>query len=311
MESSQIFSATVIIGILTAGVRLASPYLFAALGEMFSQRSGVLNLGVEGQMLMGAFFAFYYTVQTGNPWIGLLAAIVVGAIMGFAMAVVSVRWRAVQGISGIGFFIFGVGMSELLFKTLLGEVRIINTGFNPIVIPILSDIPVLGPILFRQNFMTYVAFLLVPVSWFILYKTTLGLKIRAVGENPHAADTLGVSVAKIRYLTVTMGGVMSGVAGAALSIANLNVFQENMTAGMGFIAVALVYFGGWRPFGVMFGALLFAMVMALQLFMQVFNVAIPSEFAIMLPYILTIVVLVLTVGRVRGPSALTEPFVRE
>jgi simple sugar transport system permease protein len=144
-----------------------------------------------------------------------------------------------------------------------------------------------------------------------LYKTTLGLKIRAVGENPHAADTLGVSVAKIRYLTVTMGGVMSGVAGAALSIANLNVFQENMTAGMGFIAVALVYFGGWRPFGVMFGALLFSMVMALQLFMQVFNVAIPSEFAVMLPYILTIVVLVLTVGRVRGPSALTEPFVRE
>lgn len=311
MDTSQIFSVAVIVGILSAGVRLASPYLFAAIGEMFGQRSGVLNLGVEGQMLMGAFFAFYYTVQTGSPWLGLLAAAVVGAIMGFAMAVVSIRWRAIQGISGIGFFIFGVGMSELLFKTLLGEVKIINNGFNAINIPLLSDIPILGPIFFQQNFMTYMAFLLVPISWFILYKTTLGLKIRAVGENPHAADTLGVSVARIRYLTVTMGGVMSGIGGASLSIANLNVFQENMTAGMGFIAVALVYFGGWRPFGVMFGALLFSMVMALQLFMQVFNVAIPSEFAIMLPYILTIVVLVLTVGRVRGPSALTEPFVRE
>jgi general nucleoside transport system permease protein len=311
MDSSQFFSTTVVIGVLTAAIRLSAPYLFAAIGEMFGQRSGVLNLGVEGQMLMGAFFAFYYTVQTGNPWLGLLAAMIIGAIMGFAMAVVSVRWRAVQGISGIGFFIFGVGMSELLFKTLLGEVKIINTGFNPIHIPFLSDIPVLGTIFFQHNAMTYMALLLVPVAWFILNKTTLGLKIRAVGENPHAADTLGVSVTKIRYLTVTMGGVMSGIAGAALSIANLNVFQENMTAGMGFIAVALVYFGGWRPFGVLFGALLFSTVMALQLFMQVFNVAIPSEFAIMLPYILTIVVLVLTVGRVRGPSALTEPFVRE
>ncbi|MFO7584869.1 MAG: ABC transporter permease [Anaerolineales bacterium] len=311
MDIANFFSATVVIGILTAGVRLASPYIFAAIGEMFGQRSGVLNLGVEGQMLMGAFAAFYFTLQTGNPWVGLLAAMIVGGFMGLAMAIVSVKWRAVQGISGIGFYIIGMGLSELLFKTTLGEVKIINTGFNAVKIPFLSDIPVLGQIFFQQNVMTYIAFLLVPLAWFVLYKTTLGLKIQAVGENPHAADTLGVSVIKIRFLTVTMGGVMSGVAGAALSTANLNVFQENMTAGMGFIAVALVYFGGWRPFGVMAGALLFSMVMALQLFMQVYNVPIPSEFAIMLPYILTIVVLVLTVGRVRAPSALTKPFIRE
>lgn len=311
MDFSDIFSASVVIGILTAGVRLASPYIFAAIGEMFGQRSGVLNLGVEGQMLMGAFTAFYFTLQTGNPWLGLLAAMIVGGFMGLAMAVVSVKWRAVQGISGIGFYIIGLGLSELLFKTMLGEVKIINTGFNAVKIPFLSDIPVLGQIFFQQNVMTYIAFLLVPLAWFVLYKTTLGLKIQAVGENPHAADTLGVSVVKIRFLTVTMGGVMSGVAGAALSTANLNVFQQNMTAGMGFIAVALVYFGGWRPFGVMAGALLFSMVMALQLFMQVYNVPIPSEFAIMLPYILTIIVLVLTVGRVRAPSALTKPFIRE
>jgi general nucleoside transport system permease protein len=311
MDFSDIFSASVVIGILTAGVRLASPYIFAAIGEMFGQRSGVLNLGVEGQMLMGAFTAFYFTLQTGNPWLGLLAAMIVGGFMGFAMAVVSVKWRAVQGISGIGFYIIGMGLSELLFKTLLGEVKIINTGFTAYKIPLLADIPIIGQIFFQQNIMTYIAFLLIPVAWFVLYKTTLGLKIQAVGENPHAADTLGVSVVKIRFLTVTMGGVMSGVAGAALSTANLNVFQENMTAGMGFIAVALVYFGGWRPFGVMAGALLFSMVMALQLFMQVYNVPIPSEFAIMLPYILTILVLVLTVGRVRAPSALTKPFIRE
>ncbi|MCS6993275.1 MAG: ABC transporter permease [Anaerolineales bacterium] len=311
MDTSQLLSATVLVGILTAGIRLASPYLFAAIGEMFGQRSGVLNLGVEGQMLMGAFTAFYVTLRTGNPWLGLLAAMAVGALMGLAMAVVSVTWRAVQGISGIGFYIVGMGLSELLFKTLLGEVKVINTGFNAVNIPLLSQIPVLGEIFFRQNVMTYLAFTLVPVAWFVLYKTPLGLKIRAVGENPHAADTLGVNVAHIRYLTVTMGGVFSAMAGAALSVANLNVFQENMTAGMGFIAVALVYFGGWRPFGVLFGALLFSMVMALQIFMQVYRVPVPSEFLIMMPYVLTMIVLVLTVGRVRAPAALTKPFVRE
>lgn len=311
MDTSQLLSATVVVGILTAGIRLASPYLFAAIGEMFGQRSGVLNLGVEGQMLMGAFTAFYVTLRTGNPWLGLLAAMAVGALMGLAMAVVSVTWRAVQGISGIGFYIVGMGLSELLFKTLLGEVKVINTGFNAVNIPLLSQIPVLGEIFFRQNVMTYLAFALVPVAWFVLYKTPLGLKIRAVGENPHAADTLGVNVAHIRYLTVTMGGVFSAMAGAALSVANLNVFQENMTAGMGFIAVALVYFGGWRPFGVLFGALLFSMVMALQIFMQVYRVPVPSEFLIMMPYVLTMIVLVLTVGRVRAPAALTKPFVRE
>jgi simple sugar transport system permease protein len=304
------FSATVLIGILASGIRLATPYLYASIGETFGQRSGVLNLGVEGQMLMGAFAAFYITLRTGSVWLGLLAAIVVGLLMGFAMAFVSIRLRAEQGISGIGFYLFGLGMSNLLFQKLLGEVKTVS-GFPPVKIPFLSDLPVVGVIFFQQNILVYMAFLLVVVAWFVLNKTTLGLKIRAVGENPQAADTLGVSVAKIRYLTVTMGGVFSAIAGASLSIANLNVFQQNMTSGLGFIAVALVYFGGWRPFGVLFGALLFSMINSLQLWMQVLNVPIPSDFAVMMPYVLTIIVLVLTVGRVRGPSALSKPFIRE
>jgi general nucleoside transport system permease protein len=307
---TEFFSATVLIGILASGIRLATPYLYASIGETFGQRSGVLNLGVEGQMLMGAFTAFYITLRTGDVWLGLLAAIGVGALMGFAMAFVSIHLRAVQGISGIGFYLFGLGMSDLLFQKLMGEVKTVS-GFRPVEIPFLSDLPVLGEIFFRQNLLVYLAFLLVPVAWFVLNKTTLGLKIRAVGENPQAADTLGVSVAAIRYLTVTMGGVFSAIGGASLSIANLNVFQQNMTSGLGFIAVALVYFGGWRPFGVLFGALLFSMVNSLQLWMQILNVPIPSDFAVMMPYVLTIIVLVLTVGRVRGPSALTKPFVRE
>jgi simple sugar transport system permease protein len=308
MES--ILRVSFFIGILASGVRLATPYLYAALGETLSQRSGVLNLGVEGQMLMGAFAAFYVTFQTGNVWLGMVAAMVVGLVMGLAMAFVSVNLQAVQGISGIGFYLFGLGMSTLLFQMLLGTVETVS-GFSPVDIPLLSDIPVIGEIFFQQNVLVYIAFALVPIVHFVLQKTTLGLKIRAVGENPEAADSLGVSVAGVRYITVTLGGLLSGVAGASMSIALLNVFQQNMTSGLGFIAVALVYFGGWRPVGVMLGALLFSMVNALQLRLQVEGVPVPSDLMVMMPYVLTIIALVLTVQRVRSPSALTKPFKRE
>jgi general nucleoside transport system permease protein len=299
----------IIVGILTSGIRLATPYLYAAIGETFGQRSGVLNLGVEGQMLLGAFVSFYVAFTTGDLGLGLLAAIAVGAAMGLAMAYVTVNLHAVQGISGIGFYLFGLGMSDLLFKMLLGTVETVK-GFSPLHIPLLSKIPILGQIFFQQNLMVYGAFLLVPISWFVLNKTTLGLKIRSVGENPEAADSLGVSVARVRYFTITLGGVLSGVAGASMSIALLNVFQQNMTSGLGFIAVALVYFGAWRVRGVLIGALLFSMVNSLQLWMQVLNIPLPSEIAVMMPYVLTIVVLVVTVSRVRSPSALTKPFDR-
>ncbi len=303
---SQIFTEVVLVGILSAGIRLATPYLFASIGEMFGQRSGVYNLGVEGIMLMGAFAAFYVALTTGNLWLGLLAAIVVGGIMGVAMAVISVTFQAEQGISGIGLYLFGLGMSELLFQKMLGTVETVS-GFGPVNIPVLSELRIIGPIFFQQSIMTYLAFLLVPIAWYVLYRTTFGLKIRAVGENPAAADALGVSVKRTRYMTVTLGGMLAGVAGASLSIALLNVFQQNLTSGIGFIAVALVYFGGWRPYGVLFGALLFSMVNALQLWIQALNIPIPfdaSELLIMLPYVLTILVLMFSAGRVRKPSAL-------
>ena len=306
---SDLFSMTVLVGILASGIRLATPYLYAAIGETFSQRSGVLNLGVDGQMLLGAFTAFYVAIKTGNLWLGILSAIVVGALMGLAMAFVTVNLHAEQGISGIGFYLFGLGLSDLLFQKLLGTVETVK-GFPKIYIPFLSDIPVVGEIFFRQNVLVYIAFALVPIAWFILNKTTLGLKIRAVGENPEAADSLGVSIARIRYFTIILGGTLSGVAGASMSIALLNVFQQNMTSGLGFIAVALVYFGAWRPWGVLGGALLFSLVNSLQLWIQVLGIPIPSDIAVMMPYILTILVLVATVSRVRAPSALTKPFER-
>ena len=305
----DIFTKAVLVGILSSGIRLATPYLYAAIGETFGQRSGVLNLGVEGQMLLGAFAAFYVTFTTESVWLGLLAAAIVGMLMGLAMAFVSINLQAEQGISGIGFYLFGLGLSDLLFQKLLGTVETVS-GFRPIHIPGLSDIPILGEIFFSQSILVYGAYFLVFVAWFILNKTTLGLKIKAVGESPQAADSLGVSVSKIRYFTVTLGGALSGIAGASLSVALLNVFQQNMTSGLGFIAVALVYFGGWRPWAVMGGALLFSIVNSLQLWVQVLDIPIPSDFAVMMPYVLTIIVLIITVQRVRPPSALSKPFER-
>lgn len=307
---SDLFNVTVLIGIVSSGIRLATPYLYASIGETFGQRSGILNLGVEGQMLLGAFAAFFVALNTGNLWLGVLTAMAVGALMGLAMGFVTVHLQAQQGISGIGFYLFGLGMSNLLFQLMIGTVETVR-GFPGLEIPLLSKIPVIGNIFFSQNILVYIAFLLVPAAWFILNKTNLGLKIHAVGENPEAADSVGVSVSGIRYFTTILGGTLSGLGGASLSIALLNVFQQNMTAGLGFIAVALVYFGGWRPWGILAGALLFSMVNALQLWIQVLGIPIPSQFAVMMPYILTILVLTASVSKMRAPSALTKPFERE
>jgi len=253
--TQELTLAAIIIGILHSGIRLATPYLYAAVGEMFGQRAGVLNLGVDGIMLMGAFFGFYAVYQTGNVWIGVAAAIVVGILMGLLMAVVSITFQAEQGISGIGLYMFGLGLSSLLFKTMLGTVEGVQ-GFSELKFQItqnfsLYDIPIIGPIFFNHSVLTYGAFLLVPVSAYILNKTTWGLKIKAAGQNPEAADSLGVNVTTVRYMAVILGSALAGLAGASLSISLLNIFQENMTNGMGFIAVALVYFGSWRPYGVL------------------------------------------------------------
>ena len=309
----------IILGILNSGIRGATPYLYASLGEMFSQRSGVLNLGVEGIMLMGSFFGFYVVFETGNPWLGFGAAAVVGALMGLLMALVSVTFKAEQGISGIGLSLFGLGVSSLLFKMTLGTVEGVD-GFSPLKFCLssvgidssvcLSEVPVLGEIVFSHSLMTYLAYALVPVAAWVLARTTWGLKIKAVGQNPEAADSLGVSVSGVRYATVTLGGIFAGIAGASLSISLLGIFQENMTNGIGFIAVALVYFGGWSPWGVLAGSLLFSTVSAIQLWGQVLNLPIPSDVAVMLPYLLTIIALALPIRRAAQPAALTKTFTR-
>jgi ABC-type uncharacterized transport system permease subunit len=306
---TEIGSLGVMGGILISMISLATPFLYAAIGETFAQTSGVLNLGVEGIMLLAAYGAFFVALNTGNLWLAMLVAVIIGLLMGLLMSFISVTLKAEQGISGIGLYMFGLGASSLLFKLTIGTVKTIE-GFQPIKIPLLGDVPILGPILFHQSIPVYGAFLMVPISWWILSKTTLGLKIKAVGQNPAAADSLGISVDGIRYFSVCLGSVLAGIAGASLSVALVNLFQDNLTAGQGFIAVALVYFGGWSPWGVMGGALLFSIVNSIQLWMQVLGVKIPSDVAVMLPYLLTIAALTVTVNRARQPAALDKPFER-
>ncbi|MBZ0283177.1 MAG: ABC transporter permease [Anaerolineae bacterium] len=297
--------------VFASAIRLATPYIFAGIGETFGQRSGLLNLGVDGIMLMGAFFGFYVVFITQSLVLGVVAAMLIGLLMGLAMAFISVTLKAEQGISGIGIYLFGLGMSELLFQKLIGTPKSIE-GFTDLNIPGLSDIQFLGigEIFFQHNLLVYVAFALVPIAAFVLNRTPFGLAIRAVGQNPAAADAMGINVTRVRYITAILGGVLSGLAGASLSIALLKVFQQNLTSGLGFIAVALVYFGRWKPFGVLAGALLFSFVNALQLQISAIGVDIPAEFAVMAPYVITIIALVFASKRTEKPTALTKPFER-
>jgi ABC-type uncharacterized transport system permease subunit len=305
--------------VLASGIRIATPYLYAAIGETYGQRSGVLNLGVEGVMLMGAFTSFWAvheftpvnaaSYNAGALIMGVIVALLVGLLMGLATAFINVTLQAEQGISGIGIYLFGLGMSDLLFQKSFNKVVLIN-GFPKMHFPILSDLPVIGEIFFNHTLLVYIAFALVPITWFVMNKTTMGLNIRAVGQNPEAADAMGISVVRVRYLTVTVGGMLAALAGATLSIAQHNVFQQNMTAGMGFIAVALVYFGAWRARGVMFGALLFSLVTALELKARTVGTRIPDEYLSMAPYVLTIITLIFASQRIDQPAALTKPFER-
>lgn len=307
---SEIFTIAVLVAVVSSAIRLAIPLLLASLGETFGQRSGVLNLGVDGIMLLGAFSAYYVVLRSGDVWLGLLAGAIVGLGLGAVTAVVTVTLKAVQGISGIGIYLFGLGMSDLLFQKLVGTPMPIDT-FPALHLPLLADIPHVGKMFFQHSLVIYLAFAAIPLSVFVVNRTTFGMKLRAVGEHPEAADTLGVSVTRVRYATVMIGGTLAGIAGGTLAI-TLGIFQQNLTNGAGFIAIALVYFGAWRPVGIMLGALLFGLINALVLELKTLEI-IPrdlSNLAAMAPAIITILALVFVARRFRAPSALTKPFTR-
>ncbi len=309
---------TVVSNILVLGVPFSIALLLAALGEMFNQRAGVFNLGCEGIMAMGAFLAFLpaYFFKTGPlmPYanlIGVAGAVAVGALLGAVFALVTVTFRAPQGIAGIGLQMLGWGTAGTLFRHFIGGVTGVP-GIPALPVPLLSRIPVLGPILFNHNPLVYFALLMVPASWLILFKTPWGLKVRAVGTHPRAADTMGTNVSRVRYQALALGGAMAGLAGAYLSLCQAKMFADDIVAGRGFIAVALVYFGRWHPGWILAGSLLFSLAQSFQLTIQVLGIKFPYEFAVMLPYILVILVLSLaSSSKLHGPDALGKPFNRE
>ncbi len=307
---SDFFTLSVLVATFASGVRLATPYLLAGLGETVGQRSGVLNLGVDGVMLLSAFGAYWTSLETGSLLLGVGAGLLVGLVMGVVYGIITVIFQAEQGISGIGIYLFGLGFSDLLFEEMVGTPTPIKS-LPKYSIPGLSRLPILGEALFEHNLMTYAAFLLVPLVALLLMKTTFGMNVRAVGENPEAADSLGVSVGLTRFAAIMVGNGMAGLAGAALTL-GLGIFQPNLTQGLGFIAVALVYFGAWRARGVMLGALLYGIVAAVVLQLKAREL-IPleaSDLAAMAPAVLTIVALVVVAGRIEAPAALTNPFSR-
>ena len=307
---SDFFTISVLLATLAAGIRLATPFLLAALGETLGQRSGVLNLGVEGVMLLGAYGAYYATLRTESVLLGIVVGLAVGGAMGIVYGVVTLALKAEQGISGIGIFIFGLGLSDLLFQKQVGTPTPID-GLGDLAIPVLGDLPWVGEVLFHQNVLVYVAFLLVPAMWYLINRTPFGMNVRAVGETPEAADSLGVSVNRTRYITIFVGNALAGLAGASLAL-ELGIFQQNLTNGHGFIAVALVYFGAWRPVGVMAGSMVFGLVSAMVLQWKTLGIVVGTTASIvgMFPAALTILVLVLVSRRTGGPSALTRPFER-
>ena len=305
---------------LTLTVRFAVTLMIASMGEMFNQKAGIFNLGCEGIMSVGAFLGMlipFSMVGAGTApgyvnILGLVVATISGALLGLLFGVFVITFRAPQGIAGIGMQMFGVGLAGTFFRSFIGGTQSI-TGISSMEIPLLSKIPIIGKILFTHNPLVYFAYLLVPLAWYVIFKTPWGLKVRAVGTHPRAADSLGINVTRIRYQSLAVGGAMAGFAGAFLTLCQAKMFNAEIINGRGFIAVALVYFGQWHPIKIFLGALLFTFAQTLQTQIQIF---VPQfqyyEFLTMLPYLLVIVVLAFNRKSNRlGPAALGKSFNRE
>ncbi len=308
-----VLDAAVISGLISSMLELSVPMAFAALGEVISERGGVINLGTEGVMLVGAISAFSVSFFLHENLLGVLLGAFCGALIGLLMAFISISLKQDQILSGLGIYFLGLGLSGFVYEALFGQIRttIRIEGLPKLPIPILSSVPVLGDSLFSQDIMEYLAFIALIIVVLIIGRTTFGLNLRAVGENPSAADTLGVNVAKIRFIAVIAGATLAGIGGAYLAISSHAFQAENITAGRGFIAVAMVYFGKWRPARAFFGTFLFGAAYLLGSFFQVIGSIIPYYFLLMVPYLLTLAILVAIARGARQPSALGVPYTRE
>lgn len=322
MSLDDVLTTTFLILVLTSGIRLAMPVLLAVVGEIITEKSGVLNLGLEGIMLIGAMAGFItaWYLQTTQVfavspamagWLGLLGGTIAGVLMGLVMSILTVTLKADQVVSSVMLVLLGSGFSAYMYRALFQTSHPQVTTFETLPIPGLSQIPVLGPVLFNHNIVVYFTVVVVLGAWFLLNRTTLGLNIRAVGENPSAAETSGLNVNAIRYTATLIGAGLTGLGGAVLTVAQLHMFMQGITAGRGWIAVALVIFSRWRPSLAIVGALLFGVADALQYRIQALGGdQLPYELLLMLPYLLTILVLFRGLKKTEQPAALGQPYTR-
>ncbi len=303
----------IVSGVIIAAFRAGSPILLAAIGELYSEKGGVMNLGVEGMMLMGAIASFATSHFTGNPVLGLLVGMLVGGLFSLIHGVLVISIGADQTVSGVVLALLGAALSDFLGRPLIG---IYVEGFLPVNIPVLSDLPLLGPLFFRHNILVYVTMLIALITWVVFRYTKIGMNIVAVGEDPRTADSVGINVSLVRYSVVFVGGALAGLGGAYMSSVFISLWTPGLTAGQGWIAVAVVCFSMWRVDRAVLGALLFGGIQGLQLRLQSGGVQVPSYILSMLPYIATILVLVLFSKeqlrkRIGAPLALGLPYHRE
>lgn len=299
-----------LIALLLASVlRLSAPLTLAAMGELVSERAGVLNLSVEGLMLSGAFFGAWAAFATGNPWIGLIAAVAASLCLGVVQALLSVVLRADQVVVGLGLNLLALGLTTLLSRLVFGaRSQTTVIGFEPIAIPWLSDIPVVGPALFQHNVLVYLAIASVGFTWLVLNRSGAGIAVSAAGEDPVAADKSGVPVLRIRFAAVLYTSALCGLAGAFLSLGDVHTFVEGMTSGLGFIALVAVIFGNWRVVPVFLACAFFGLMTALRFLLPAMQIDVPLALLASSPYLAALLALMGAIGRQRAPAALSIPF---
>lgn len=300
-------------GLLAGAVALAIPLIYGALSGVIGERAGVINIAIEGQLLAGAFSAAVVATLTGQPLLGLIAATISGVLVAFVLAAFAIKYFVDQVIVGVVLNVLVIGLTSFFYSQVLQpNAAILNSPprFDRIEIPLLSEIPVLGPVLFRQTIIVYLMYIAVALVWFGMFRTTWGLRLRAVGEHPQAADTVGIKVNATRFWNVLLGGAIAGLGGTVFTIGNGIAFNKEMTAGAGFIALAAVIFGQWDPFKATLAALLFGFASSLQNTLSVIGSPVPSEFMLMLPYLVTIFVVAGVVGRSRAPAADGIPYTK-
>lgn len=302
------------IAIIASALRLATPLIFASIGGVFSERSGVVNIALEGIMINGAFFSILTVHYFNNPWLGVLAGIIAGILTSLLLGVLAIHLRANQVVTGVAINLLSVSLTAFLLEVVWhrsGQTDPVK-GIIAKPIPFIEKIPVIGPLTSELTPFVYLAFLTVGVSYYILYKTPLGLRIRAVGEHPKGADTVGIDVYKIRYICVMISGALAGLSGATLSLGTISLFREGMTSGKGFIALAAMIFGKWHPVGALLASLFFGLTEAIQINASSLGLGfLPSEFLQTIPYVATILALAGLVGKAVAPAASGQPYQKD